>query len=453
MRCSRSATSAPTDRKAFKMYALAATMVKNQSHWRAFETVFEMYFSPRRRVLDLNNQGRRRQPGRRSTARTRATGTRPRARARRRRGAAAEPDDARGAGPDAVPGADDRRAAGWWPVRRYGRFAGMGQAVRSAARTTCTARCGTSTSTGCWRLMEQARQEARRRADPLEQRLRRRVRAPHRAAQSKEIEAEIRRRLVADARRGHGQDAAQAAARGRRLHARLPRGDGGAAQGAHPLTRRLAVRLARKRRTAAGRSTSATRCATHCQLRRRSRRAEVPPIRGRKPEIFVVADISGSVAAFARFTLHLVYAIASQFSGAQRSCSSTASTRSPVLRGRRTSSRRSTGSTPRPTRGLGRRPLGLRPRLRGVLGTAGAGGRPQDDGDHPGRCPQQLPRVAGPGSSGDAPEGPSRLLAEPPSPAYWDTGDSIVGEYAVHCDGASECRNLRQLEAVRRPPV
>ncbi len=30
--------------------------------------------------------------------------------------------------------------------------------------------------------------------------------------------------------------------------------------------------------------------------------------------------------------------------------------------------------------------------------------------------------------------------------AYWDTGDSIVGEYAVHCDEVFECRNLRQLE-------
>ncbi len=33
-----------------------------------------------------------------------------------------------------------------------------------------------------------------------------------------------------------------------------------------------------------------------------------------KPEIMVIADISGSVAAFARFTLHLVYAISGQFS-------------------------------------------------------------------------------------------------------------------------------------------
>ena len=36
------------DREAFK-YALAATLVKNNTHWRAFETVFEVYFSLRGR--------------------------------------------------------------------------------------------------------------------------------------------------------------------------------------------------------------------------------------------------------------------------------------------------------------------------------------------------------------------------------------------------------------------
>ena len=34
----------------------------------------------------------------------------------------------------------------------------------------------------------------------------------------------------------------------------------------------------------------------------------------------------------------------------------------------------------------------------------------------------------------------------PEPKAYWDTGDSIVGEYGAHCDGTYECRNLRQLE-------
>jgi uncharacterized protein with von Willebrand factor type A (vWA) domain len=37
------------------------------------------------------------------------------------------------------------------------------------------------------------------------------------------------------------------------------------------------------------------------------------------------------------------------------------------------------------------------------------------------------------------------LNPEPRS--YWDTGDSIVGEYGQHCTGTFECRNLRQLEA------
>src|SRR5258705_3016564 len=34
------------DREAFK-YALAAKLVKNHAHWKAFETVFEVYFSLR----------------------------------------------------------------------------------------------------------------------------------------------------------------------------------------------------------------------------------------------------------------------------------------------------------------------------------------------------------------------------------------------------------------------
>src|SRR4051812_25139595 len=34
------------DREAFK-YALAATLVKANSHWKTFETVFEVYFSMR----------------------------------------------------------------------------------------------------------------------------------------------------------------------------------------------------------------------------------------------------------------------------------------------------------------------------------------------------------------------------------------------------------------------
>jgi uncharacterized protein with von Willebrand factor type A (vWA) domain len=33
----------------------------------------------------------------------------------------------------------------------------------------------------------------------------------------------------------------------------------------------------------------------------------------------------------------------------------------------------------------------------------------------------------------------------PEPKAMWNTGDSIVDEYAKHCDGYFECRNIRQL--------
>ena len=44
------------DREAFK-YSLAATLVKNNAHWRAFETVFEVYFSLRGREYHLGEDG------------------------------------------------------------------------------------------------------------------------------------------------------------------------------------------------------------------------------------------------------------------------------------------------------------------------------------------------------------------------------------------------------------
>ena len=40
-----------------------------------------------------------------------------------------------------------------------------------------------------------------------------------------------------------------------------------------------------------------------------------------------------------------------------------------------------------------------------------------------------------------------RLYWLNPEPrGYWDTGDSVVSEYGTYCDGVYECRNLRQLE-------
>ncbi len=82
-----------------------------------------------------------------------------------------------------------------------------------------------------------------------------------------------------------------------------------------PLSRKLATRLARRRRR---------RRRGPVDLRHTVRRSlstgGVPldlrfkPPRPAKPEIVIIADVSGSVASFARFTLHLVHAISSQFS-------------------------------------------------------------------------------------------------------------------------------------------
>ena len=71
------------DREAFK-YALGATMVKNNAHWRAFETVFEVYFSPARPAVQ-HRRGRRRV--RRDVARAAAGPERGRATARAAAGA------------------------------------------------------------------------------------------------------------------------------------------------------------------------------------------------------------------------------------------------------------------------------------------------------------------------------------------------------------------------------
>src|SRR5207237_6150101 len=131
-----------------------------------------------------------------------------------------------------------------------------------------------------------------------------------------EIEAEIRRRLVAD----RGPEAMA-----RTLRKPLPedvdfmhasREEMAAIRRTHePLARALAVRLARKRRHGRKGPLDFRNTMRH-SLSYGGVPAE-PKFRNprpKKPEIVVVADISGSVAAFARFTLMFVYAISNQFS-------------------------------------------------------------------------------------------------------------------------------------------
>jgi uncharacterized protein with von Willebrand factor type A (vWA) domain len=132
----------------------------------------------------------------------------------------------------------------------------------------------------------------------------------------KEVEAEVRRLVAAD--RG-------AEALARTLRKPLPEDlDFSHASGDDiddmravmaPLSRRLAARLQRRRRR--GRH---GRLDFRATIGRSMAYGGVPaelrfhPPRPVKPELVVVADVSGSVASFARFTLQLLSALSSQFS-------------------------------------------------------------------------------------------------------------------------------------------
>src|SRR6266853_5041969 len=166
------------------------------------------------------------------------------------------------------------------------------------------------------RLLQSTRQQSPAPLTSLEERLEKDEFESRIDQLKKEIEAEIRRRLVAD--RG-------VEAMAKTLRKPLPEDIDfmhasreemlTLRRAIYPLTRKLAVRLARKRRH--GRKGPLDFRNT---VRHSLSYGGVPADpkfkypRPSKPEIFVIADISGSVAAFARFTLHLVYAIGAQFS-------------------------------------------------------------------------------------------------------------------------------------------
>jgi len=215
-----------------------------------------------------------------------------------------------------------------------------------------------------------------------------------------------------------------------------------------PLSRKLAVRLARRRRR---------RRRGPVDLRHTVRRSlstgGVPidlrfkPPHPAKPEIFVIADISGSVASFARFTLHLVHAISSQFS----------KVRSFVF-----------------VDGLDE----VTQLFEGVDDPAETVAKINAEADviafdghsdygrallsfHE-RFAKDITRRSTILILGDARNNYHQAHAEviadlkyrakavywlnPEPTAYWNSGDSIVSQYAPYCEKVIECRTLRQLE-------
>ncbi|MGE0879877.1 MAG: VWA domain-containing protein [Acidimicrobiia bacterium] len=432
------------DRDAFK-YALAATLVKNNAHWRTFETVFEVYFSLRGPQYDLdadgepdefwrddqNDEGQPGQPGGGGMLDS------------------LTPEELAAMLFNALMNADEGmlRALARQAVNR---FAGMepGRPVGGTYYLYRTLR-NLDLDGVLDRLMAKTREQVGGQMTALEERLEKEEFESRINKLKQEIEAEIRRRLVAD--RG-------VEAMARTLRKPLPedidfmhasREELGTLRKAlQPLTRKLAVRLARKRRH--GRKgpldfRSTVRHSLSYGGVPADPRFKYP--RPAKPEIMVIADISGSVAAFARFTLQLVYAIQGQFS----------KVRSFVFIDGLDEVTRFFEGIEDITEAVNR--VNTEADVIWVDGHSDYGHAFEVFWDKYGKDVNAKTTVL---FLGDARNNyhasQSWVLKEvrhkarhvywlnPEPKSYWDTGDSIVSEYGTHTDGVYECRNLRQLE-------
>ena len=436
------------DRDALK-YALAATLVKSSTHWKAFETAFEVYFSMRGPQYDIDDEM--------ADAGDLDSDTdsedRGRGQGRGQGGGGGE-----GLSPEelaemlfrALMSANDAQVSAL-ARQAVSRYAGM-EPGRPVGGTYYLYR--TLRNLDLERVLERLMDTARAAAPegtltPLEERLARDEFKSRLDRLRRELEDEIRRRLVAD--RG-----IEALARSLRkplpeeidfMHA--TRDELASLRRAiHPLARKLAVRLARKRRH--GRKGPLDFRAT---MRHSLSTGGVPVDpkfrypRPAKPEIIVIADISGSVAAFARFTLHLVHAISSQFS----------KVRSFVFIDGIDEITRFFETADDVADAVHR--INTEADVVWVDGHSDYGHALSVFWD---RWGDEITPRTSVLLLGDARNNyhatQSWVVQEirhrarhvywlnPEPRAYWDTGDSVVGEYAVHCDEVFECRNLRQLE-------
>jgi uncharacterized protein len=263
------------------------------------------------------------------------------------------------------------------------------------------------------------------------------------------VEAEIRRRLVVD--RG-------VEAMARTLRKPLPedldfmhasRAEMLALQRAiYPLTRALAARLAQRRRR---------RNRGHLDFRRTVRASlsyggvpAEPKFRHphpSKPEVMVIADISGSVASFARFTLQFVHAMASQFS----------KVRSFVFIDGIDEVTRFFQESDDVAEAVMR--VNVEADVVWVDGHSDYGHAFEVFHERHEKEVTPKTSIIVLGDARNNYHAPQAWVLEslrkrgrhvywlnPEPRSYWDTGDSVMAAYIPYCDGVYECRNLRQLE-------
>ena len=167
-----------------------------------------------------------------------------------------------------------------------------------------------------------------------------------------------------------------------------------------------------------------------------------------KPQLVVLADISGSVSTFATFTLQLIHALRSEFTsirsfafvdGIEEVTDLVDRAGDPTevarllneagagvwLDGRSDYGNALSGFAERFASQLTRRTTVL------VLGDARS-----NDHDPRADALATVRRAAG-----------AVHWLNPEPRDSWNTGDSVIGEYAPHCDTVVECRTLRDLRA------
>jgi uncharacterized protein with von Willebrand factor type A (vWA) domain len=263
------------------------------------------------------------------------------------------------------------------------------------------------------------------------------------------LESEIRKRLVAD----RGADAVA-----RTLRQPLPedveflnasRTELAALRAAiQPLARKLAARLAQKRRH---------RRRGALDFRRTFRRSLstggtlAEPIfrkpRPAKPELMVVADISGSVSSFAAFTLQLMFALRSEF----------ARVRSYVFvdgLDEVTDVLDHAGDIAEATSRINSQGGGV-----WLDGRSDYGHALETFWERWGQQVKGRTTVILLGDARTNYHDPAEQVLQalgtrashlywlnPEPRAAWDSGDSVMSKYAPHCDGVYECRNIRQLK-------
>ena len=408
------------DRRSFEQ-ALRATLVKNQAHLRTFDAVFAIYFSPRR---PTGRPGEEDAPGWQALS-----------------------DEELVSRVEQALLGDDDEAVRTLARQAVSRFAGMeeGRPVGSRYYLYRTLR-HLDLDGALERLLSESGAESG--SGDLEERLMAdecRTRAERLRS---EVEGEIRRRLVTE----RGPEALAGSMRAPLpedvdfMHASAE--DLAALRRAlHPLTRKLAARLARRRRHRHRGPLHFRQTVRHslsyggvpAELRFRHPHPS-------KPEIVVIADVSGSVASFSRFTLQLVHAISAQFSAVRSFV---------FIDGIDEVTRFFEGTD---DLGEALRRVSTEADVVWMDGHSDYGHALETFWHRWGKeiSPKATVIVLGDARSNYHPA-EAWVMAEirararrvywlnPEPRSYWDTGDSVLSQYAAHCDGAFECRNLRQL--------